>query len=139
MDSRRGYVFLEARVTGVCKLPNMGAGIQTLDLIIEQQGLLTANLSLQICFYQHILVKFFLSHITQCFIIENLLVLPFSSCMNILQNSLALSDLQFVFLGFLFYILLLLTENFLPCILIILPPIPLPNSFQIHPPPPHLS
>lgn len=32
----------------------------------------------------------------------------FTSCMNVLQNSSVLSDLQFVFLGFLFYMLLLL-------------------------------
>lgn len=51
VQKRVGIIFLEAKVTGVCELPNMGVGIQTLDLIIEQQVFFTANPSLQICFY----------------------------------------------------------------------------------------
>jgi hypothetical protein len=34
-------------VTGVCVLPDVGAGIQTLIVIIEQQVLLTSELALQ--------------------------------------------------------------------------------------------
>lgn len=50
VQKRVGIIFLEAKVKGVCELPNTGAGIQTLYLTIEQQVFLTANPSLQICF-----------------------------------------------------------------------------------------